>query len=218
MAEINFWSKVEDRLADLGILEKGREKWGKKLNENELAKAEAWIAEKMAEHVTEGSFTPLFQPMKYDHFGYHYGQLATYGVKPFQYTILHPGTDMNRGFGAQDLNDPLFAIADGVVTYKGWATGFGWHLFIIHDINHPQYGKIRVWAHYMHLRVQPIIAVGEKVKGGQIVARVGNTGTTSPHCHFELRKKPLGVLFWSELKGKDRKWLDERFWNPESFF
>lgn len=215
MAEINWWWKVEAKLSELGILDRSREKWGKKLNDNELKKAEALIAEKL--EVGKG-FSTITLPMKYTHFGYQYGERAWYGYGAWRYSVLHPGTDFNRGAPTADLGDPVFAMADGVVTYKGWASGFGWHMFIIHEVNHKKYGRIKCWSHHMHLRDNPGIAVGDAVKVGQTVARVGKTGTTIPHLHFEIRRRPLGILFWSELKGKDRAWLDERFYSPETFF
>lgn len=220
MAEINFWWKVEDQMTKLGILKKGREKWGKKLNEKELEKAYQWVKEKLQEEQNKDVFAPskLHLPMIYDHYGYEYGQPATYGVGVRKYTILHPGSDLNRGVGNADLNDPAYAIADGVVTYKGWATGFGWHMFVLHNINHKRYGIIKVWAHYMHLKDQPRVKVGDRVLCGSIIGRVGSTGTTISHLHFEIRKRPLGINFWGELKGKDRKELDEIFYNPQTFF
>jgi murein DD-endopeptidase MepM/ murein hydrolase activator NlpD len=43
------------------------------------------------------------------------------------------------------------------------------------------------YSYYCHLRQNILVRPGEKVKKGQVLARVGNSGNSSePHLHFQL--------------------------------
>lgn len=87
----------------------------------------------------------------------------------------HHGTD----FGAR-RGTPLLAVYDGKVTYAGWMGGYGKTV----KIRHPR-GYESLYAHQSRIRVRR----GERVKKGQIIGYVGNTGrSTGPHLHFGLKK------------------------------
>jgi lysozyme len=207
--EPNFYDKIKDTLAKYGLVKRAEEKWGKRLDEREYAEALEWI--KM-NAILEDGFSVLTVPMRFDHFGYQFCQLATYGVRK----VYHPGTDYNWGKPYEDLGKPIYAMADGIVSYKGIGTGWGNHLFIMHELNHKQFGRIKVWSHYAHLRDFPVLAVGAKVKSGDIVGRCGGSGGWVPHLHFEIRKRPLGVNYFPY--GRSKQWVEDNYYNPETFF
>lgn len=73
------------------------------------------------------------------------------------------------------------AARDGVVAYAGNGfKGFGNILLIRHDG-----GWISAYAHNERL----LVAKGQSVKRGQVIARVGTSGSaTTPQLHFEIRK------------------------------
>ncbi len=77
-------------------------------------------------------------------------------------------------------NQPIFAVKDGVVTKAVKSnTGYGYHIIINHGS-----GVETLYAHASVLYV----SVGDRVKQGQTIARVGSTGnSTGPHLHFEVR-------------------------------
>ncbi len=101
---------------------------------------------------------------------------------------FHKGIDIANRSGT-----PIFAPADGVVAYRGWRKGFGRFLTIDHGYGY----KTR----YGHLK-RILVKVGERVRRGQIVAHMGNTGlSTGPHLHYEVlvlgtQVNPTSYIAW----------------------
>ncbi|WP_452448208.1 M23 family metallopeptidase [Nocardia jiangxiensis] len=86
---------------------------------------------------------------------------------------FHYGIDI-----AAPIGSPIYAVADGTVINAGPAQGFGLWVRIRHDD-----GTISVYGHMYDFSV----SVGERVRAGQQIARVGNRGdSTGPHLHFEI--------------------------------
>ncbi|HIE64743.1 MAG TPA: M23 family metallopeptidase [Nitrospiria bacterium] len=72
----------------------------------------------------------------------------------------------------------IIAPAGGVVSYSRFNGGFGKFLKLNHG-----YGYV---THYGHLS-KASVKVGQKVKRGEIIGYVGNTGlSTGPHLHYEV--------------------------------
>lgn len=89
----------------------------------------------------------------------------------------HSGTDFGAPKGAE-----AFATADGTVTFAGVNGGYGNLVKIRHA-----YGYETRYAHLS--RFGPGIRVGAKVKQGQVIGYVGDTGlVTAAHLHYELRR------------------------------
>ena len=79
-------------------------------------------------------------------------------------------------------------MASGVVIYSGERYGYGQLV----EINHGN-GYVTRYAH----NVDNLVAVGDTVRRGQIVARMGDSGrATGPNLHFEvlLNDKPVDPL------------------------
>ncbi len=88
---------------------------------------------------------------------------------------FHKGMDIGCGSGA-----PIYAAADGVVTFSGRMGGYGKLVVIRHAR-----GFETRYAHNSRLKVRK----GQRVKQGQRIANSGSTGRTNgPHLHFELLK------------------------------
>ncbi len=80
---------------------------------------------------------------------------------------------------------PIIAPAAGVVTYYKFNGGFGRYLKLNHG-----YGTV---THYGHLS-KAAVKVGQKVKRGDIIGYVGNTGlSTGPHLHYEVYVNNLAI-------------------------
>ncbi len=93
---------------------------------------------------------------------------------------MHWGVDIGAPKGTL-----IYATADGVVSYVGWNHGYG----LMVDIDHG-YGFRTRYAHCSSVCVK----VGDVVKRGQAIARVGNTGrTTCPHLHYEVHVSGVKV-------------------------
>jgi len=87
---------------------------------------------------------------------------------------MHTGVDINAPYGTH-----IHAAADGIVVYSGWKRGYGNCVTIDHGN-----GLATLYAHCSSLEV----SVGETVRRGQVIARVGSTGwSTGNHLHFEVR-------------------------------
>jgi formylglycine-generating enzyme required for sulfatase activity len=89
----------------------------------------------------------------------------------------------NKGNGidiAAPEGTPIAAAADGVVALTGDLKDYGNFIMLRHGG-----GYLTAYAHARELLVKK----GVRVHQGQIIARVGRTGSvTSPQLHFELRK------------------------------
>lgn len=110
---------------------------------------------------------------------------ANYKVtSPYGYRT-HPISGGRKFHGGIDygapLNAPIFAIADGVCTYSGYDSGYGFMVVIYHN-------KYKMFSIYTH-NSKNLVSTNNKVTKGQKVAAIGSTGaSTGPHLHFELRK------------------------------
>ena len=92
----------------------------------------------------------------------------------------HTGVDFAGKMGAE-----IYAVADGVVTWSASRYGYG----IMVEINHGN-GYATRYAH----NSENLVAVGDEVKKGQVVALMGQTGrATGPNLHFEVLKNGLRV-------------------------
>jgi murein DD-endopeptidase MepM/ murein hydrolase activator NlpD len=111
-----------------------------------------------------------------------------FGVRSSPFTgksTMHEGLDI-----ANHIGSAILATASGVVTYAGPRAGYG----NLVTINHG-YG---IQTQYGHIS-KAYVKVGEKVKRGQKVAAVGNTGrSTGPHVHYEVRVNgiPMDPYFY----------------------
>ena len=95
----------------------------------------------------------------------------------------HNGVDFKAKIGT-----PVYAPADGVVSFSGYQHAAGYYIIIRHANN---YSTV-----YMHLSKSEVKR-DQKVIVGQLIARTGNTGrTTGPHLHYEIRinDRPVNPL------------------------
>lgn len=91
----------------------------------------------------------------------------------------HKGVDLDGRMG-----DPIRAVAAGTVTRVGWVwSGYGRSVVIAHG---------GYWSHYAH-QSRIAVHVGQKVRAGQVIGYVGNSGHVirgkggdGSHLHLEI--------------------------------
>ncbi len=87
---------------------------------------------------------------------------------------MHEGVDLDS-----DQGDPVLAARGGVVVKVGYSSGAGRYIRIDHGD-----GFI---TDYYHLSRQ-LVEEGQKVYGGEVIGKVGNTGvSTGAHLHFGIK-------------------------------
>jgi murein DD-endopeptidase MepM/ murein hydrolase activator NlpD len=108
-----------------------------------------------------------------------------FGLKDAYHPNGHRGTDYN---GVPE-GTPVKAVADGmtVVAVKDLKASPGLGNSIVLQIGSRFFG-------YHHLHEAPTLKVGDKVNAGDVVGKLGNTGTFShgAHLHFTLSDKVDG--------------------------
>ena len=100
-----------------------------------------------------------------------------YRIHPIYKTRkLHTGMDFSAKNGTE-----IYATGDGVVSkVRKSRRGYGNHVKINHG-----FGYETLYAHMSKY----IVKRGQKVKRGEIIGYVGNTGTSvAPHLHYEVHK------------------------------
>lgn len=101
--------------------------------------------------------------------GYGWRVDPVYHIRRF-----HEGMDFTAPTGTE-----IFATGNGVVVYSGWRQGYGETVEIDHGFNY--------LTRYAHCSKR-LVRVGQKVKRGDVIALVGNTGkSTGSHLHYEVR-------------------------------
>jgi len=100
-----------------------------------------------------------------------------YRIHPIYKTRkMHYGMDFSAKIGTE-----IYATGDGVISkVKRSKRGYGNYVKINHG-----FGYETLYAHMSKY----IVKKGQKVKRGEVIGYVGNTGiSTAPHLHYEVRK------------------------------
>lgn len=106
----------------------------------------------------------------------------TFFFSPIKGMVVNAFGDSKGHYGVDVVAAPgarVSAIMDGTVVFSGWTVETGY----VMQVQHPN-NLISIYKHNERLLKE----VGQVVKAGEAIARVGNSGelTTGPHLHFEL--------------------------------
>lgn len=111
-----------------------------------------------------------------------------YRIHPiYKIRKMHAGIDFTAPVGT-----PIYATGDGVVISAASERGYGNNIMINHG-----YGYVTKYAHMSRFKAKK----GERVKRGDVIGYVGNTGaSTGPHLHYEVFKNgktinPINFFF-----------------------
>ena len=110
---------------------------------------------------------------------------------------------------------PIYATGDGQISkVKKSRRGYGNHVIIDHG-----YGYKTLYAHMQKY----IVHKGQKVKRGEVIGYVGNTGTSvAPHLHYEVIKDSKKIdpanFYYNDLTPDEyEKMLEISSQNNQSF-
>ncbi|HIA36442.1 MAG TPA: M23 family metallopeptidase [Flavobacteriales bacterium] len=94
---------------------------------------------------------------------------------------LHTGMDFTAPKGTE-----IYTTGNGVISEAKYSKrGYGNHVVIDHG-----YGYHTLYAHMKNL----IVRIGQKVKRGEVIGFVGNSGSSvGPHLHYEVIKKGVKI-------------------------
>ena len=108
---------------------------------------------------------------------------SSFGMRKSPFTgkkKLHEGYDIAARTGT-----PIYVTADGVVTRSETTPGYGKLIVIDHG-----YGYRTYYGH----NSKNLVRAGHRVKRGDKIAEVGNTGrSTGSHVHYEIRRNGVPV-------------------------
>lgn len=94
--------------------------------------------------------------------------------------MMHSGLDFTAPIGT-----PVYATGNGVIESAGYDGGYGLRVMIDHG-----YSYKTLYGHMSKAAVR----AGQRVKRGDLIGYVGNTGTsTGPHLHYEVHKNGKAV-------------------------
>jgi len=84
------------------------------------------------------------------------------------------------------IDSRISAVLDGTVIFADWTVATGYVIQVQHDHN-----LVTVYKHNSELLKRQ----GDKVKAGETIAIMGNTGkeTTGPHLHFEMWMNGISI-------------------------
>ena len=137
---------------------------------NVLARSMSEAYDSMSSHRQRLAALPSIMPTR----GWLTSAFARERVHPILHLARpHEGIDVTAPMGAE-----IEAPAAGLVTKVEWVDGYGNMIAIDHG-----YGIVTRFAHCSKI----LVARGTRVKRGQTIAQVGNTGlATGPHLHYEV--------------------------------
>lgn len=118
----------------------------------------------------------------------------------YKYAKFHAGMDFTAKPGTN-----IYSTGDGVVEKAEYNSGYGNHVVINHG-----YGYQTLYGHMEKMNVY----AGKKVKRGELIGYVGNTGLSAgPHVHYEVHKngEPVNPVhfYYNDLTPAEYKALIE---------
>jgi len=150
----------------------------------------------MAKNMEEmAACIPAIQPIS-DKYKRRISSFYGYRIHPiYKRRVFHDGLDFSAPSGTE-----IYAAADGVIEKASRSSyGYGNKIIIDHG-----YGYKTVYAHMSKFAIRR----GAKVKRGQLIGYVGNSGlSTSPHLHYEVHRNGKKVnpiyYFCNDLSPED---------------
>ena len=155
-------ARVVAKITKINGAEQNREVLSSHTIKNPIAKIEKIGTKELPPTTGSGSFSRPASGSLSSRYGARWGR-------------SHNGIDI-----AGTTDSDVLAADGGVVTYAGWMQGYGNYVVINHEN-----GYETAYGHNNSI----VVSVGDRVANGSVIAKMGNTGTsTGTHCHFEVKK------------------------------
>ncbi len=123
---------------------------------------------------------------------------------------FHPGMDFSAPQGTV-----IYSTGDGIIERAdATAQGYGNHVVVNHG-----YGYKTLYGHMLRY----VVSRGQKVKRGQLIGYVGNTGlSTGPHVHYEVIKagekiNPVNYYYNDLTPEQYQKLIEQSSQSSQSF-
>ena len=134
------------------------------------------------------------------------------------YAGYHGGLDIPAPEGT-----PIVAVADGMVVQLGEGDSIGGIGVILQHTPEETGFPVWIYTEYKHLREMPALTVGQKVKMGEVIARVGKTGTVGSRAYGAAGHAHLHLTAWygsgdNYRLGRILIPLDGRWMDPLALF
>lgn len=130
----------------------------------------------------------------------------------------HTGADLNLNVPHWDAdkNAPVYAAADGVVTYAARVPAPStWGRLVV--IRHPQPDGTNVYTRYAHLG-SLLVAAGQTVSRGQQIGTVGGAEFGLPnHLHFDVSPTERLATYPLDWPGMTWSRIERDYTNPLTF-
>ena len=99
----------------------------------------------------------------------------------------HPNGHRGDDFNGVPAGTALKAVNDGTIVAAFYSRVLG-NVVVL---------QVKLWFFgYCHMKTMTPLPIGSKVKAGQVIGQLGNTGTasTGPHLHLTLSLTKTGVV------------------------
>ena len=145
---------------------------------------------------------------------------AWFDANPFRNLYTNPGTGNQSYHTGSDLNknspewdddkhQPVYATAEGVVTFAGTRDIWGGVIIIRHDFN--------LYSRYGHVE-NMTVKNGDLVSRGQKIAQIGQDALGGPfHLHFDISQTDVLETKPGHWPGLDLAQLDRHYLNPKDY-
>jgi len=131
-------------------------------------------------------------------------------VQPEKFTGYHTGVDFETFPNEQNIDVPIYAICDGVLKVKEYASGYGGVAVQACKLN-----GVDITVIYGHLRLASISAkVGEQLVAGEKFAVLGTgysaeTDGERKHLHLGIHKGTAIIIFgYVQVQSRLDNWID----------
>ncbi len=130
----------------------------------------------------------------------------------------HTGADLNLNTPQWDTdrNAPVYASADGTVTYSAIGGGTWGHVIVIR--HEPLADGTIPYTRYAHIHT-PMVKEGDSVERGQQIATIGNAygKLVSYHLHFDISTSGILETNPRHWPGPDRDAVLKHYLDPRKF-